>query len=105
MTTILLSLALGISIGFAWRNSPKKIKRANFITLVGLFFLLMVMGAQLGANKEVLSGIGKMGKEALIIAALSIAGSILLVQLASGFIQRTPGRPSQEDSEGTGVKR
>jgi uncharacterized membrane protein YadS len=105
MTTILLSLFFGILIGFAWRNSPEKIKKANFITLVGLFFLLMVMGAQLSANKEVLSGIGKIGMEALLIATLSIAGSVLLVQLASRFIQKNLVRAPQEDSAGAGAKR
>ena len=105
MTTILLSLAFGTIIGLAWRNSPEKIKRANFITLIGLFFLLMVMGAQLGSNKEVLSGIGKMGKEALIISAFSITGSVLLVHLASKFIQKNLGRAPQEGAEGTGGER
>lgn len=88
MGLVLFSLALGIVIGYLWRNSPGKVKKANLLTLAGLFFLLLVMGAQLGSNREVLSGLGHMGKQAFIIAGLSIVGSVIMVQLASGYIQK-----------------
>lgn len=88
MGLILLALALGAAVGFAWRNSPERVKKANLLTLVGLFFLLLVMGAQLGANRELLAGLGQMGVQAFIIAGLSIVGSVLMVQLASGYIQK-----------------
>lgn len=88
MGLVLLSLAVGVVIGFIWRNSPGKVKKANLLTLAGLFFLLLVMGAQLGSNREVLSGLGRIGKQAFIIAGLSIVGSVIMVQLASGYIQK-----------------
>lgn len=88
MEFVLLSLALGAVIGFAWRNSPGRVRKANLLTLAGLFFLLLVMGAQLGANRELLAGLGQMGLQAFIIAGFSIVGSVLMVQLASGYIQK-----------------
>lgn len=102
MGLVFFSLALGIVIGFYWRNSPDKIKRANLITLAGLFFLLLIMGVQLGANREVLSGLGVMGKQALIIAALSVAGSVLMVQLASGYIQKNLDLSKNKDNHKAG---
>lgn len=88
MGFVLLSLSAGVALGFFCRNSPRIIKKANLVTLAGLFFLLLVMGAQLGASREVLSSLGLMGKQAFTIALLSVAGSVLSVQLASGFIQK-----------------
>lgn len=88
MGVVFLSLALGAVIGFLWRNSPGRVKKANLISLAGLFFLLLVMGAQLGANQELLSGLKIMGRQAFIIAGFCIAGSVVMVQLASSYIQK-----------------
>lgn len=96
MTLVLFSLALGIAIGVLLRNSPRIVSKSNLLTYSGLFFLLLVMGAQLGSNAEVLSGLADMGKQAFIIALLSVAGSVLLVQLASGYI-RTNLRSAPKD--------
>ncbi|MFX4262625.1 LysO family transporter [Pelotomaculum propionicicum] len=86
MTYILLSLAAGIVFGAFWQTSRQTLKKANLITLAGLYFLLVVMGAQLGSNRELLSTLASMGKKAFIIAFLSIAGSVIALQVFSGFI-------------------
>lgn len=105
MLMVLMSLALGVGLGFLWRNSKGIIQKANFITLSGLFFLLLVMGAQLGSNQEVLSGLLNIGKQAFIIALLSIAGSVILVQLASGYIKKNLTTTRKEESYKVGDMR
>lgn len=96
MDLVLLSLALGIAIGIFLRNSPRVVKKANLISFAGLFFLLLVMGAQLGSSQEVLDSLGLLGKKAFVIALFSVIGSVLLVQLASGYV-RTNLRPGRKD--------
>lgn len=88
MWLILFSLGLGIVIGYLRPLSPEKARVAGAVTTVGLFVLLMSMGAQLGSNEEVLAGLGRMGLQALVLAAFSVLGSVLLVYLARGYIYR-----------------
>lgn len=105
MGFIAVSLAVGIAVGYTWRNAPGKVKKANLATLIGIFFLLTVMGAQLGANREILSSLGQMGKQALTIAALCIAGSVILVQLASRYIQENLHKSVKEMKHEVGESR
>lgn len=106
MLMVLMSLALGVGLGFfLWRNSKGIIQKANFITLSGLFFLLLVMGAQLGSNQKVLSGLLNTGKQAFVIALLSIAGSVILVQLASGYIKKSLTTTCKEEGYKAGDMR
>lgn len=74
-------LALGMLIGKktrwrdAWDSLPSR------LTTGGLIFLLAVMGAQLGANPELLEQIGQLGYQAVILAAAAVLGSIAAVHL------------------------
>lgn len=88
MWLILFSLGLGIAVGYLRPLPPEKARVANTVTTVGLFILLMSMGAQLGSNNDVLAGLGRMGLQALVLAAFSVLGSVILVYLAQGYIYR-----------------
>lgn len=88
MYLILFCLGLGIAVGYLRPLSRGKARLANAVTTVGLFVLLMSMGAQLGSNEEVLAGLGQMGLQAAVLAAFSVLGSVILVYLASGYVYR-----------------
>jgi len=88
MYLILLSLGVGIAVGYLRPLSPEKARLANAATTVGLFVLLMSMGAQLGSNEDVLSGLGRLGLQAVILAAFSVLGSVIMVYLARDYIYR-----------------
>ena len=105
MLFVTVSLALGFIIGLFWRNSPEKVRRANLLTPAGLFILLTAMGAQLGANREILSDLGQMGGQALLIASFSIAGSVALVLLAGGYIEKTLVQNGTQKNGRAGGKR
>lgn len=104
MGLIAISLVAGVAVGYTWRNSPGNVKKASMATLIGLFFLLTIMGAQLGSNREVLSELGEMGIQALVIAAMCIAGSVVPVQLASGYIQKNLHKSEKKISHEAGEK-
>lgn len=88
MTLVIISMTIGIAVGFLSRGIPAIAKNASRITLFGLFFLLFVMGLKLGASREVLDNLGQIGAKAFIIALFCVMGSVFLVQLAAGFIGR-----------------
>lgn len=88
MWLILLSLGLGILVGYLRPLSPEKTRVTNAVTTVGLFILLMSMGAQLGSNRDVLDGLGRLGLQAVVLATFSVLGSVVLIFLARGFIYR-----------------
>ncbi|MCL6638649.1 MAG: lysine exporter LysO family protein [Firmicutes bacterium] len=96
MELVFLSLLAGFAIGRFWRDSPQKIKLAGKVSSGGLVILLLLMGARLGSDREVLSGLLKMGWQAAALAALSIAGSVILLQAASGYILK---RMSGQDAK------
>lgn len=88
MYLIILSLGVGMVIGYLRPLSPEKARLANAATTVGLFILLMSMGAQLGGNEDVLAGLGRLGLQAVILAAFSVLGSVFMVCLARGYIYK-----------------
>ena len=102
MEFIFICLAAGGLIGFLRPPSPGVAKLVNYATMAGSFVLLVSMGAQLGANESVLADLGRMGIQAFILSATSILGSILLVRLISGKIERRLSAPVGEDSHRAG---
>lgn len=51
-----------------------------------------------------LAGLGQMGVQAFIIAGLSIVGSVVMVQLASGYIQKNLKAPETNENCKAGEK-
>ncbi len=88
MYLILISLGVGIAFGYLRPLSPEKARLANAATTVGLFILLVSMGAQLGGNEDVLAGLGRLGLQAVVLAAFSVLGSLLMVCLARDYIYK-----------------
>nr|WP_204617890.1 LysO family transporter [Desulforadius tongensis] len=80
-------MVVGFIIGH-FKLLPKENKITQRVVLFGLIFLLVVMGAQLGANKELLADFGRMGVQASALAAGGIFFSILLVRMVEGYIRR-----------------
>ncbi|SHJ49678.1 LysO family transporter [Paramaledivibacter caminithermalis] len=87
---ILLYIAI-ISLGalFGYKNlvSQKIFDKMNIIQYVCLLFLLFVMGVKIGINKDVLMSFHKLGFSAVVIAAFSVAFSVLAVKIISNFIK------------------
>ncbi|MEG6616479.1 LysO family transporter [Peptococcaceae bacterium 1198_IL3148] len=96
MTQVLLAVALGFLVGH-FKLLPQNGKLTQRAMTFGLIFLLLVMGAQLGANKQVLADFGAMGLQALMLAVGGIAGSVLLVKLAEGYIRKGLTKNNQRD--------
>lgn len=66
-------------------NIMDKLSGLQFISLL---FMLFVMGINIGVNEEVVNGFYRLGFQAVVLAAFSIAFSILFVRLVAAFVQR-----------------
>jgi len=56
----------------------KSLKYMPTIVLATVACLLLVMGAKIGGNPEVLASLPRLGGKSLVFATLSIAGGVLL---------------------------
>ncbi len=79
MWLIVLPFAVGILIGA--RLPRRLIRAASAITTTGLGLLLFTMGARVGSDPRVVSRLGVLGGEAVVIAVLSIIFSVVLVRV------------------------
>lgn len=94
---ILLYIAIifvGALLGAGGKLSDKFTGKLSKLQFASLLLMLFVMGINIGVNDNVVSGFYKLGFQAVVLAAFSIAFSILFVKLVSGFVQR--GRKDSE---------
>ena len=73
---IILSLLIGgILIGYALRNR-QLFKGLDSSISYTIYLMLFILGASIGTNREVLTNLSTFGVQALLIAVLSITGSV-----------------------------
>ncbi len=76
-----ICLAIGAAIN--WRGLPAGILKAfDIVTNVALIILMAVIGLNIGISPRVMSNLGSIGINCLIIALCAIAGSVTMVYLA-----------------------
>lgn len=76
MFTIISIMFTGIGIGylFACITDFAKVEKSISLTI---FLLLFVLGLSIGSNSLIINNIGKFGWQAIVLATLSILGSLL----------------------------
>ena len=77
MSQLILALLVGIACGMLLKNN-KALTYMPKIVLATVAALLLVMGAKIGSNPEILASLPRLGGQSLVFAVLSIAGGILL---------------------------
>jgi uncharacterized membrane protein YbjE (DUF340 family) len=67
---------MGIGIGYLLRDLRflQKVEKSISLTI---FLLLFVLGLSIGSNSLIINNIGKFGWQAIVLATLSILGSLL----------------------------
>jgi uncharacterized transporter YbjL len=79
---ILISLfTLGILLGWVFRKAEKLEAISGKLTFGAIALLLFLLGLGVGVNDEVRKHLDTLGLTALLIAAFSVAGSILMAWL------------------------
>ncbi len=73
------ALILGVFIGYKKLLPEKYLHWSEKITFCGLALLLWTMGAQIGAERDILRQLNVLGVQAFILAASSVLISVLSV--------------------------
>lgn len=80
MFTILSIMILGIISGYIFRRVEflQKVEKSISVTILVMLFML---GLSVGSNKLIIKNLGEFGSQAIILAILSLTGSILITTL------------------------
>lgn len=80
MFTILSIMILGIISGYIFRRVEflQKVEKSISVTILVLLFML---GLSIGSNKLIIKNLDEFGSQAIILAVLSLTGSILITTL------------------------
>lgn len=94
MIWLLLTLFIGFGIGFLLQGRVKL--PTGIITTVSICLLLLVLGMEIGSNRELLSNLPTMGLTSLIVSVGGILGSVVLAKVLTNIIRRKKARKAQE---------
>ncbi|WP_299124272.1 LysO family transporter [uncultured Tenacibaculum sp.] len=78
MLPVLLVMTLGIVLGYVFRNQSKIIRFSEKATSMVIYLLLFLLGIGVGLNKTIVSNMGSIGLQALLITLGAMFGSLLL---------------------------
>ncbi len=87
MFKVLALMILGIGVGYLFRKRNLAFI-SRLITLL-IWILLFVLGLEVGSNPQIVSNLGKLGLDALIITLGAVAGSIILAALLWKIVNKT----------------
>ena len=80
-----ICLTLGAVIN--WRGLPQSVLKVfDIATNVALILLMLVIGLNIGTSKEVMSNLGQIGLNCLIISLSAIGCSVLLVRICEATV-------------------
>jgi hypothetical protein len=81
MTLFILSLGLGVVIGYIWRRNDFLVQKSNHAINLTVLSLLFLMGITLSLKTDILSTLSTLGWEALVISSGSLGGSCLAARI------------------------
>ena len=86
MFKVLALMILGIGVGYIFRKRNLSFI-SRLITLL-IWILLFVLGLEVGSNPQIVSNLGKLGLDALVITVGALLGSIILAALLWKFVNK-----------------
>lgn len=81
MWLIVVALAAGVAAGASRLLPAAWLAGLGRVMAGTLFVMLAALGAQIGANRELLANLAALGWRAAVISAFSIAGSVAVLYL------------------------
>ncbi len=76
MLTIFLIMMAGVIIGYALRH-VKFVRYIEKTITLTIFFMLFILGLTVGGNPVIVSGLGRFGWQAILLATAGSLGSVL----------------------------
>jgi hypothetical protein len=78
---ILICILSGVLAGVGLRGRTRIIAWVDRLALASVLVLVWLLGASMGANEEVVSRLGTLGLQAVVIAVAAMVGSVVLVEV------------------------
>lgn len=83
MWLIVVSLLAGVALGVTNIIPGTWLRHLDKGITITLFVMLLALGAQIGSNNELVANLPVLGWRAVVISALSIAGSVVALWLVA----------------------
>lgn len=84
MFTVIVIMLAGVALGYVLKAG--RFVYVRRIVTVLIWVLLFLLGVEVGGNPRVVSGIGRLGVEAVVIAVAGVLGSSVLAWLLYRFV-------------------
>lgn len=91
MLRILVLLIIGIGVGVLLRGRPC-IKATKWSIQITVCLLLFVFGVSIGSNRDLIDNLYNFGWQAMVIACLGVAGSIVAAWVAQRLFLKKGGK-------------
>lgn len=78
MFNVIIIMTIGIVLGTLFHNKITFIKVSEKLITYAIWLLLLLLGISTGSNKLLMSNIGTLGVQALLLSLSAMAGSIFL---------------------------
>lgn len=92
MITVLAIMALGMLIGYVFKQQKGFLKLADKLTTNIIRLLLFMLGIGVGLNEKVIQNIDSIGLQATIISLGALLGSLLMAYLTYKFWKVESGK-------------
>ncbi len=79
-------MTIGIVIGALFHKKTTFIKLSERVIIYAIWLLLLLFGISVGSNKLIMSNIGTLGVQALLLSLSAMAGSIFLSYFLYKFL-------------------
>jgi len=80
MLNVFLVMLLGVGVGLLLR-SVSMLKHTGKIVLFVIYALLFLLGKEVGSDERVVSGLGTLGLQALLLTLGSVLGSAICAKI------------------------
>ena len=81
MIPVVLLMTLGFILGYVLRNKTKFILFSNKATTLIIYMLLFLLGIGVGLNKTIVSNIGSIGLQSILLTFGAVLGSLILAYI------------------------
>lgn len=88
MWLIFACLIGGVALGASGRLPEPWLKHTEKLTMLTLFIMLTALGAQVGANAELIANLPVLGWRAFLIAIMAVVGSVSVLWLIERYLLR-----------------
>jgi uncharacterized membrane protein YbjE (DUF340 family) len=88
MLTVIIIMTSGMVAGYFLRNIKWISKPVGVIITWAIYLLLFLLGISVGTNETIISNIGKIGIQALLLTIGAVSGSIFVSWLTYKYFFR-----------------